>query len=134
MPFALTPIIWAIFASSILVGAWWVVDEIGDRREAKVEARLLPKINEARAERDQWKAAHQTLLDDAAKKDDENKELLDAALKAKAEAEKAYGGGTAPAVRVRPRAKVAPAAAGKNSGSGPGLQWLPALFGGGGKG
>ena len=39
LPFSLTPIAWAIVALGVLAGGVWIIDEIGDRREAKVHAR-----------------------------------------------------------------------------------------------
>lgn len=122
--------LWAALA----VGALWLVDEIGDRREAKVEARLLPRIEQAETERDQWVAAHKQLLDDAKRLDDENAEKLTTALEARDAAELAHGGDAPASARVRPRGKSAPAAAGKDGGGGSWLQWLPALPGGFGKG
>ncbi len=39
MPFSLSPIATGIVAICFLAGGYWVIDEIGDRREAKVHAR-----------------------------------------------------------------------------------------------
>ena len=38
LPFAITPIIWLVVGLSALGAGYWLVDEIGDRREAKVRA------------------------------------------------------------------------------------------------
>jgi heme exporter protein D len=41
MPFSisLSPLVWLGMVAAILAGLLWIVDEIGDRREAKVVAR-----------------------------------------------------------------------------------------------
>lgn len=39
MPFSFSPLLWLAVAGGILAGAAWLVDEIGDIREAKVHAR-----------------------------------------------------------------------------------------------
>lgn len=39
MPISINPIVWLVVAGGILAGGLWLVDEIGDRREAKVHAR-----------------------------------------------------------------------------------------------
>lgn len=39
MPFSFSPVVWFVVASSVLLGGLWLIDEIGDRREAKVHAR-----------------------------------------------------------------------------------------------
>mgnify|MGYP001563449288 CR=1 FL=1 len=101
-PFSfVTPIVWGVIASIVLGGGIWLFDEIGDRREAKVEARMQPQIDGARRERDQWKAAHQKLLDDAERLNAENHDKLKGALAAKAAAEQAAGGAAVPAPRPR---------------------------------
>ena len=128
---------WIVTALGILAGAWWVVDEIGDRRETAVRAELQPKIERAETERDSWKAAHKTLLEDAERLNAENKDKLKGALAAKAAAEKAVAGDADPASsvgpgRVRRPAKRTPAP-GANGGGGSGLQWFQSLFGSAGK-
>lgn len=95
------------------------------------------KVLQARASRDEWKAAHAKLIEEAQKADDENKGKLAEALKAKVAAEKAASDfkttvAAAPAApeRVRPVRRPAPAAS-KDGAFGPGLQWLLPVFGGG---
>lgn len=44
MPFSFTAIIWFVVASGILAGGYFLVDAIGDRREAKVWAKINAAI------------------------------------------------------------------------------------------
>ncbi len=39
LPFSIAPAVWAVIVSGVIIGGVWLVDEIGDRREAKVHAR-----------------------------------------------------------------------------------------------
>lgn len=39
MPFSFSPAVWAVAISCLIIGGIALVDEIGDRREAKVHAR-----------------------------------------------------------------------------------------------
>lgn len=39
MPFSIAPAVWAIIASGVIIAGIWIVDAIGDRREAKVHAK-----------------------------------------------------------------------------------------------
>lgn len=120
MPFAIGPIVgFAVFVA-LMVGGWFVVDAIGDQRETIVVARLQPQIDRAEHERDEWKAAHQKLLDDAERLNVENQEKLKGALAAKAAAEQMHGGAIAQPERVRGPAKRGPTQ-NSNGGGGSGL-------------
>jgi heme exporter protein D len=63
MPFSisLSPLVWLAMVAAILAGLLWVVDEIGDRREAKVNARWEQRdrevIEKARQEAEDAEAA-----------------------------------------------------------------------------
>ena len=78
-------------------------------------------VVQARAERDQWKAAHAKLMEDVKKADADAKEKLKGALAAKTAAEKAETAKPAAAPqpqRLRqPAKRPAAKGAGKNSGS-----------------
>lgn len=78
----ITPL-YAIGAAGIAVGLFLVADIIGDRREAKVRDELEPQITQARVERDQWKAAHHVLLEDAKRADANSREKLKGAIAAR---------------------------------------------------
>ena len=43
-PFRIMPFVWTALISAGLVGLWWAVDEIGDRREAKVRAEYAEAV------------------------------------------------------------------------------------------
>ena len=45
MPFSLSPVAWLVVAGGLGVGAFWLVDAIGDRREAKVWAKINKAID-----------------------------------------------------------------------------------------
>jgi hypothetical protein len=47
LPFRIMPFVWTAAISASLIGLFWIVDEIGDRREAKVVARYVERDAEA---------------------------------------------------------------------------------------
>jgi hypothetical protein len=52
LPFRIMPFVWTAVTSAGLMGVWFLVDEIGDRREAKVRAEYAEAQREADEEAD----------------------------------------------------------------------------------
>lgn len=124
-----SPAVWLAVA---VVGA--TTYGLGINRGMKIDAHL---VQAAKHDRDQWKAAHKQLIDDAKRLDDANKDKLKDGLAAKSAAEKAVDGAAAPAVSSSPvMRKPAKRAAPKSQDDpyGPFMQWLQSLQGGSGKG
>jgi len=55
-PFRIMPFVWTVLISGGLIGVLWGIDEIGDRREAKVRQELA-KQREAEKEAERQAAA-----------------------------------------------------------------------------
>lgn len=62
LPVSIMPILWLVVAGAIVGAGFWLVDEIGDRREAKV----WNKINAAIAKTNAHVAKHNELDDQIA--------------------------------------------------------------------
>ena len=61
MPFSLTPIAWAIVAAAVLTGGFFLIDAVGDQREAKVMARIAAAAKAKNLEIGQFNTADEAM-------------------------------------------------------------------------